>query len=75
MHAKSKPYRDTWAAPGSQLHEALESGDTARAERIYQECEKDAKDLLTRYPPRKPWHIGFPVLKRAGHATVLYFGI
>jgi hypothetical protein len=39
MNKRSIKYRDTWAAPGSQLFEALESGDAARADRIYKECE------------------------------------
>lgn len=41
MHKNSKRYRDTWAAPGSQLFEALESGDSKRAAYIYEVCEKE----------------------------------
>lgn len=39
MNKRSIKYRDTWAAPGSQLFEALEAGDMARADRIYKEYE------------------------------------
>jgi hypothetical protein len=35
-----KPFKDTWAAPGSQLHAALEDGDRKKAAAIYDECEK-----------------------------------
>lgn len=46
MHVKAKPYRDTWAAPGSQLFEALEAGDAKKAAEIYEECEWEARKLL-----------------------------
>ena len=39
MNKRCIKFRDTWAAPGSQLFEALEAGDTARADSIYTECE------------------------------------
>lgn len=39
MNARCIRYRDTWAAPSSQLFEALEAGDVVRANRIYTECE------------------------------------
>jgi hypothetical protein len=48
MHKKAIPYRDTHAAPGSQLHEALASGDTKKARTIYEQCESDARDLSKR---------------------------
>lgn len=38
--AKCKRFRDTWAAPGSQLHAALEEGAKAKASAIYNECER-----------------------------------
>lgn len=41
MNRRALPYRDTHAAPGSQLHAALEAGDKALAERIYQQCERE----------------------------------
>jgi uncharacterized protein (DUF1778 family) len=47
-HAKCLRYKDTWAAPGSQLYEALENGDKAKAEAIYQECEVAFKRLTGR---------------------------
>lgn len=52
MHRKSLPYLDTYAAPGSQLHEALTLGETSKAKRIYEQCEQDARDLLK--PKVKP---------------------
>ena len=39
MNKNCKRYRDTWAAPGSQLFEALEVGNPAKADQIYIECE------------------------------------
>lgn len=41
MNKYSVKYRDTWAAPGSQLFEALMANDMQRAERIYRECEAE----------------------------------
>lgn len=35
-----KRFKDTWAAPGSQLYAALEDGDRKKADAIYNECEK-----------------------------------
>jgi len=40
------PYKDTKAAPGSQLYAALEAGNKTLAERIYQQCEHDARELI-----------------------------
>ncbi len=48
MNHRSIRYRDTWAAPGSQLHAALEDGDTKRAEEIYRQCEKEAAELIAK---------------------------
>jgi hypothetical protein len=39
-HATCKRFKDTWAAPGSQLYAALEDGDRKKAAAIYDECEK-----------------------------------
>lgn len=39
MNSKSIRYRDTYAAPGSQLFEALEAGQTIKAVDIYLSCE------------------------------------
>lgn len=52
MHKKAIPYRDTHAAPGSQLHEALTSGDLKKAKQIYEQCESDARELLKRAQER-----------------------
>lgn len=41
MNARCIKYRDTWAAPGSQLFEVLDAGDTVRADSIYMECESE----------------------------------
>jgi hypothetical protein len=39
-HAVCKRFKDTWAAPGSQLYAALEDDDRKKASAIYYECEK-----------------------------------
>jgi hypothetical protein len=44
MHKNAIRYRDTWAAPGSQLFEAVINAQHALAERIYRECEKRLTD-------------------------------
>jgi hypothetical protein len=46
MNRRCIRYKDTWAAPGSQLHAALTDGNKKLAERIYLQCEEDAKKLL-----------------------------
>ena len=46
MHRNSIKFRDTGAAPGSKLHEALQNKDMKLAERIYQECERAARELV-----------------------------
>jgi hypothetical protein len=51
MHRKSLPYKDTWAAPGSQLYLALENNNMGLAKAIYEQCEAEARDLVTRYEP------------------------
>lgn len=38
--AKCKRFRDVYAAPGSQLFQALEDGDRKKAAAIYDECER-----------------------------------
>jgi hypothetical protein len=45
MNKRSIRYRDTWAAPGSQLHAALTEGNKKLAEKIYQDCEKERAKL------------------------------
>jgi hypothetical protein len=45
MHRNCIKYKDVWAAPGSKLHEALESKDMQLVERLYQEGVKQARDL------------------------------
>jgi hypothetical protein len=44
-------YRDTWAAPGSALFEAITNRQHKRALRIYRQCAVDAGRLLK--PKRK----------------------
>jgi hypothetical protein len=39
-------YKDVAAAKGSELYEALAEKDMARAEAIYQRCERNARELL-----------------------------
>ncbi|HDR9086275.1 TPA: hypothetical protein QDB10_002166 [Burkholderia vietnamiensis] len=46
MHIKAIKFKDTWAAPGSQLHAALEDKDLALARKIYDQCEEDNRKLL-----------------------------
>lgn len=46
MNKNCIKYKDTSAAPGSKLHEALLAKDMKAAERIYQECEKASKELV-----------------------------
>lgn len=43
------PYKDTNAAPGSELHKLLTEGKVKEAERCYQEASARAKDIMTRY--------------------------
>jgi hypothetical protein len=45
MNNKSIKYRDTYAAPGSQLYQALVDDDKAKAAAIYEQCEKDRARL------------------------------
>jgi hypothetical protein len=46
MHRNCIRYKDTTAAPGSQLHAALTDKDAPRAEAIYRQCEADARELV-----------------------------
>jgi hypothetical protein len=56
MNSKSIKYRDTTAAPGSQLYQALEDGDQAKAKAIYEQCEQDLARLEGRCETcNKPW--------------------
>lgn len=67
MNKRAIKYRDTHAAPGSELFEALEAGDMARADSIYRKCDAEmklregrlayvpcdySKDDLIRYMPK-----------------------
>lgn len=45
MNSKAIKFKDTWAAPGSQLHQALVDGDINLATKIYHACERDLKKL------------------------------
>jgi hypothetical protein len=51
MNKRSIQYRDTWAAPGSQLHAALTDGNKRLADSIYTQCEKDRAKLEGRDKP------------------------
>ncbi len=60
MHRNSIKYKDVWAAPGSTLHKALTDKDMELAERVYRQCEKEARELveMARYrdwPPKGLW--------------------
>lgn len=45
MNQKCIRYKDVLVAPGTQMFEALEAKDHARAKRIYDECEEAARKL------------------------------
>lgn len=47
MNPKCKPYRDVYAAPGSELFQALVDGDHKKAARVYEEAKKREKALTT----------------------------
>jgi hypothetical protein len=40
-HRVCLKYKDTWAAPGSKLYDALQDRDYKKAEAIYKECERE----------------------------------
>jgi hypothetical protein len=67
MHRKSIKYRDTWAAPGSDLFAALEAGDAKKADAIYAACEARLKFEQgyrwehSRGAVRNPAHVVNPV--------------
>ena len=46
MHHNCIRYRDVMVAPGSKMHDALTNKDMKAAERIYQECEREARELV-----------------------------
>lgn len=46
MHRNAIRFKDTCAAPGSQLHAALEGKDFELARKIYDQCEADNRKLL-----------------------------
>lgn len=68
MNKRSIKYRDTWAAPGSDLFAALEAGDKQKAESIYQACE--ARLRLEQLPPVRSYAEYGAILKNPA-ATVL----
>lgn len=45
MNRRSIQFKDTWAAPGSQLHQALTDGNKNLATKIYHECENNLAKL------------------------------
>jgi hypothetical protein len=45
MNRRSIQFKDTWAAPGSQLHAALTDGNKKLALKIYHECDDAQKKL------------------------------
>lgn len=38
MSPKCKRFKDVFAAPGSELYQALVDGDHKKAEKVYKEC-------------------------------------
>jgi hypothetical protein len=53
MSKKTIKYKDTVAAQGSALYEALESNNHQLAEKIYQECEKEYRKYWPKKAARK----------------------
>jgi len=51
MHHNCIRYRDVMVAPGSKMHDALTNKDMKAAERVYQECEREARELVK---PKEP---------------------
>jgi len=51
MHRNCIRYKDVYVAPGSKMHEALTSKDMRAAERIYQQCEAEARALMSAAKP------------------------
>jgi hypothetical protein len=64
MNKRSIRYRDTWAAPGSQLHAALTEGNKKLAEKIYQDCEKDRAKLEAKGAAVRVSHYADPGCER-----------
>lgn len=44
-HEICLPYKDLWAAPGSELYAALEAKDFEKAKRLYEEGEEKRRKL------------------------------
>jgi dihydrodipicolinate synthase/N-acetylneuraminate lyase len=44
-HKACLPYKDTWAAPNSDLYRALDEKDFEKAKRIYERCEEICRRL------------------------------
>jgi hypothetical protein len=79
MHRNCIRYKDTMAAPGSKLHEALTARDMAAAEKIYQTCEKDARNLIEQeryrnWPPKGLWDGMIPQGTLRGHCEYALAG-
>jgi hypothetical protein len=43
---KCLPFKDTWAAPNSELYAALELKDNQKAAMIYERCEKERQESI-----------------------------
>lgn len=52
VHESLPRYKDVAVAKGSEMYEAIESKNMALVEALYQRGEKEAKDLLAKYPAR-----------------------
>jgi hypothetical protein len=53
MTKRNLRYKDTVVAPGSELYQALEKRDKKLAEKLYQKCEQEARDLLKWQPVKR----------------------
>jgi hypothetical protein len=57
--SKCKRYRDVWVAPGTQMFEALEAGDTKKAAQIYEQCELERQASMFMPGPVTPRNVWF----------------
>lgn len=50
---KCLPFKDTWAAEGTELHTALLEKNGHKAYMIYERCEKERAAMESRYEARQ----------------------
>ena len=49
------PYKDTFAAPGSELYKALQDKNEKKAAQIYNECEKVFQKYYKKKVTKNEW--------------------